>query len=167
MKKKITGDFSAFKKEFDELFPTVKPGLEEKNFNIPKNAFDMFDLFILRFFNEGEVSGSIQYQLTREDFTLFHEMVERRLHLSGDVMKKIHVYADGGKEKFKEACTLLLVGFESDIKILRSIEKTSVILKHIIREGYLKNVQNIPSEKSMCSWIDGYRTQYYPNWQKE
>jgi len=165
--KMVIGDFSAFKKEFDELFATVKPGLEDKGYNIPKDAFDMYDLFIERYFNEGETSGTIEYQLTREDFRLFHEMIERKLHLTGEVMKRIRIFADAGKEKYREACMLILIGFESDIKILKPIEKTSVILKHIIRDGYLKNVQEKASIKSMCGWIDSYRSQYYPNWKKE
>lgn len=162
----ISGDFRSFKKAFDDLFPTIKQWLTDHGYTIPTDAFDMFTLFIKRYYNEGETSGKIEYRLTREDFVKFHEMVESDMRMTGEVNRRIRLFADGGKEKNREICMLVLLGFESDINILKSVEKTSVILKHVRREGYLKNVEEV-SEKSICNWIDSYRTQYYPQWEKK
>lgn len=91
----------------------------------------------------------------------------KQTELNNEIKDRIEVFADSGWEKHKKACIELLTGFEKKINVFEPVEKIRPILRDLKNNDTLKDVDVVPTDDTMEDWLDAYRSQYYPDSQKE
>ena len=77
--------------------------------------------------------------------------------------EKIMTFSLSCNSKYKQAAQRLLTPLENNLSSYKHVKKTSVILQLIKSKGYLNHDINIPTEKTLCHWIDSYLTIYHPD----
>lgn len=149
-------DFNAFKKQFDEIYPTMESYLEENNFISPSSAYEMLDLFIGRH-HRGQLSlvtekekqsGRVDIFLKREDFIDFHNFINNKLKFHSqyrEISKAISFALDRIEDKEVGAPVLKMYvecKLENPKRSKLNILNESVSLKYEV------------DQKSFYNWID-------------
>lgn len=109
--------------------------------------------------------GNLVYKLQDFNDKLIRELHGRHSQtpkLSDEIKERINAFADGGREKYREACIALLTDFEKKIEIFASEKKIAPILRALKNNNTLEGFDVIPTDKTMKGWIDDYRTRFYP-----
>lgn len=92
---------------------------------------------------------------------------QKKIELNKSALKRIKAFSKPGKQIYKQARQNLAIGLEEEVAIVQPLKKAVHVLDYLKDEGYLKDVDSLPTDKVLEGYIDSYRTMYSKEYRKE